>query len=109
MTSNFQKQLEDIFTDLESTEETSSASEEEILNNIPNMSSLNLCHMVIMDKIFNFNRNFHIHALQELEKRKFNGDPFDYQLHIKEQSSLLPKTQNVSDLYKNFSKIKVNV
>jgi hypothetical protein len=65
--------------------------ENQILSNISSSPSDALCQMVISHRYLNISDKVCQAAMEELAKRRINGDQLDYETAIKEGLSKLPK------------------
>lgn len=72
-------------------EELSKLNENEVLSNLDKYSSQKLSEMIITHRYFGFYPNIAVAAMEELSKRRCNGDNFDYEKHIEEGLNSLPK------------------
>lgn len=63
---------------------------QEIKNNIPTFSSDKLCQFVICHRYLNYSKDLSILAMEELAKRRINGDNFDFESYIDKCLSELP-------------------
>ena len=71
--------------------------------NVENFSSPKLCSIIVANRYLNTNRQLAILAMQELAKRRDNGDLFDFEKEINDQLKDLPQINfNLNDLLKNF-------
>ena len=62
-----------------------------IRTNLPTYTNERLCEMVVCDRYFNFNRTLAVMAMEELSKRRQNGDTFDFEKYIDDAFNSLPK------------------
>ena len=63
----------------------------EINDNIPNQSSVKLADMIVCYRYLGLYKDASVLAMEELGKRRMNGDEFDYEQYIKEKIAELPK------------------
>ena len=64
-----------------------------IKNNIPKFSSHKLCEMIVCDRYFGFEKSISIPCMEELSKRRDNGDNFDFENYIDNSYNELPQLQ----------------
>jgi hypothetical protein len=81
-----------------------------IKNNIKDYSSTQLCEMVVCDRYIGFGQEVSLYCMEELAKRRINGDPFDYEEFIETSLKELPvinfKLPNTSDIRSILKNIK---
>jgi len=59
--------------------------------NVPKMSNNKLCEIVVANRYLGTMRDEAIMCMEELAKRRANGDIFDYENHIDQLIKTLPK------------------
>lgn len=59
--------------------------------NIPKTSNNKLCEIVVANRYLGVMREEAIMCMEELAKRRANGDNFDYENHIEQLIKTLPK------------------
>jgi hypothetical protein len=64
---------------------------EEVKNKIPTFDSEKLCQIIVCDRYLNFNRELAILAMEELSKRRQQGDIFNFESVIEKSLSELPQ------------------
>lgn len=80
-----------------------------VKKNIPSFSSHKLCEMIVCERYFNFNLDVSIYCMEELAKRRENGDVFDFENYIDNAYQELPQLNlNIPDLRVILSQI-INV
>lgn len=57
---------------------------------IPQYLSQKLCEMIVCDRYFGFNQEIAIMCMEELGKRRINGDSFEFENYIDESMKDLP-------------------
>lgn len=62
-----------------------------IKNNIPKYSSQKLCEMIVCDRYFGLNQQISIACMEELGKRRINGDNLDFENYIDKTQRELPQ------------------
>jgi hypothetical protein len=65
--------------------------EEEFINNISNYSSNKLCEIIVCYRYLKINKNLSIICMEELSKRRLNGDSFLFEEFIDTEYNKLPK------------------
>lgn len=88
------EKLEDVKFDLESTK-----------LDIPNFDSDKLCEIVVCYRYLNLHKDLSILAMEELSKRRLNGDSFDFESYIEKSLNSLPE---IDFSIPNFSSIISN-
>lgn len=61
-----------------------------VRKNIPTYNSNKLCEMIVCDRYFGFNQEISIMCMEELAKRRMNGDNFQFEDYIEESMKGLP-------------------
>lgn len=61
-----------------------------VKNNISNYNSNKLCEMIVCNNYFKINEDITILCMQELSKRRVDGDLFNFEGYIKSCESELP-------------------
>lgn len=61
-----------------------------IKKNIPDYNSKKLCEMIVCNRYFGFNQEITEICMQELSKRRINGDNFEFENFIDESTKSLP-------------------
>lgn len=61
-----------------------------IKNNIANFNSKKLCQIIVCNRYLNLNKELALLSMEELSKRRSNGDQFDFESYIEESLSELP-------------------
>lgn len=70
-----------------------------VKSNIPKFSSQKLCEMIVCDRYFGFNEQISVLCMEELSKRRLNGDKFLFEDYIDQASKELPPLEfKVPDL-----------
>jgi hypothetical protein len=64
---------------------------EMIKKNVPIFSSQKLCEMIVVERYFSFKNKVSIFCMEELAKRRAEGDDFRFEEVIEEEFSKLPK------------------
>ena len=62
-----------------------------IKNNINTYSSEKLCEMIVCDRYLNFGQEISLFCMEELVKRRINGDGFNYEEYINKSLKDLPE------------------
>jgi hypothetical protein len=62
-----------------------------IKEDIHTYSSDKLCEMIVCDRYFGCYKEIAIFCMEELAKRRINGDQFDFESHIEKSLSEMPK------------------
>lgn len=76
-----------------------SFTQEEIIRNIPNFSSEKLCSMIACHRYLGFSEEIAIASMEELGKRRINGDAFEFEQFIDNcLADLPPLSFNTPDL-----------
>lgn len=63
---------------------------EEIDKNIPSFSNEKLCEMIVCDRYFGLGKTISVICMQELSKRRVDGDVFDFESYIDLAQKELP-------------------
>jgi hypothetical protein len=63
---------------------------EQVKKKIPEFSSAKLCEMIVCDRYFDFEKNIAVICMEELAKRRLDGDDFDFESHIDAAHAELP-------------------
>jgi hypothetical protein len=79
---------------------------EEKIKLIPEMSVQALASHIVLYKSLGLFRDFAIKCMEELAKRKANGETFDYDSFIKEELNKIPKLKEGTGAMDAFSMIK---
>lgn len=66
-------------------------SEEEIKNNLPKQSSTKLADIVLSFRYLGLYKELSVSAMEELAKRRLDGDSFQYEKYIEDNLNNLPK------------------
>lgn len=61
-----------------------------IKSKIPSHNSQKLCEMIVCTRYFGLNPDLDIYCMEELAKRRINGDIFDFESKIEEIGKELP-------------------
>jgi hypothetical protein len=61
-----------------------------IKSKIPTHSSKKLCEMIVTGRYFGFNEDIDVYCMEELAKRRINGDLFEFESYIDEAYKELP-------------------
>lgn len=64
---------------------------EKVKENIPTYSSEKLCEMIVCDRYLGFCPEIAVFCMEELSRRRSNGDQFDFETYIEQQFQTLPK------------------
>lgn len=85
---------------------------ETVKNNINTYSSTKLCEMIVCDRYFACYKETAIHCMNELAKRRANGDTFDFETNIENSYNELPKLDfsipDIRDAISNIISGKIN-
>ena len=57
---------------------------------IPTFDSEKLCEIIVYYRYLNFNKDLAVLSMQELAKRRLEGDSFDFESYIQKSMSQLP-------------------
>lgn len=57
---------------------------------VPEFTSKKLCDMIVCDRYFGFNQEIAVMCMEELAKRRINGDTFDFETCIEDSIKELP-------------------
>ena len=87
------KELEDFFLEEESEEDTENVTLDfdQIKSNLPQYSKEKLCEMIVCDRYFGFEQKISLMCMEELARRRLEGDTFNYEDHIAKISKELPE------------------
>jgi hypothetical protein len=66
---------------------------EDILTNLPEYSTTKLCEIIVCDRYLGINHSFSTACMEELSRRRDNGDTFSFEDYIEEQLNSLPKLE----------------
>ena len=61
-----------------------------IKSNVPQYSNEKLCEMIVCDRYFGFGQEISSICMEELSKRRMNGDNFDFESYIDKVGKELP-------------------
>lgn len=61
-----------------------------IKSKVPEFNSKKLCEMIVCDRYFGFNQDIAVMCMEELAKRRINGDSFDFETSIEDSLKELP-------------------
>jgi hypothetical protein len=76
--------------------------------NLSEYSSQKLCEIIVCNRYLNFDPDFSTNCMQELVKRRLNGDEFDFENYIEKTFNELPEIEiSVPDLSSIFDKFKI--
>ena len=90
-----------------SIEDFISLNEEEIIKLLPQYSSTKLADMIIVHRYFGLFKTAFGVAMDELSRRRINGDSFDYEKYVEDNLNSLPKLDfQVGDIFSLISSIK---
>lgn len=64
---------------------------QEFINNLNKFSNTKLCEIVITNRYIGVMRDEAVLSMEELVKRRNNGDNFDYETYIQQEFEKLPK------------------
>jgi hypothetical protein len=64
---------------------------EKIKANIHNYKIEKICEIIVCNRYFNFNQDLTVGCMQELSRRRENGDLFKYEEYIENSLNELPK------------------
>lgn len=99
-------ELEDL-TDEAELDETVNFNEEDIKANLPTLPSTKLADLVVANRYLGIYHELSILAMEELAKRRTNGDEFAFEQYIDENFNSLPKlTMNASTITNLFDSLK---
>jgi len=72
---------------------------EEVKKKVPEFASTKLCEMIVCDRYFGLGKNIAVICMEELAKRRLNGDDFDFESYIDAAYAELPPLNfNMPDL-----------
>ncbi len=73
--------------------------EAEVQAKIPEFNSVKLCDIIISYRYLGLYKFLYVLAMEELAKRRIEGDSFDFEKYIEESSKELPKLEfNITDV-----------
>jgi hypothetical protein len=61
-----------------------------VKSNVPQYTSEKLCEMIVCDRYFGFEHKISIICMEELAKRRTNGDTFHFESHIEQIQKEMP-------------------
>lgn len=64
--------------------------EKELSTKVPEFSSEKLCQIIVCDRYFNLNKDLAITCMEELAKRRIDGDNFEFENYIESSFKELP-------------------
>jgi len=80
-------------------EEFEEMSEEELLTKLPEFKSIKLCDIIVAHRYLGFYKKLYVPCMQELAKRRIDGDSWDFEQYIDDQLKDMPKLNfNLNDL-----------
>lgn len=85
--------MKNLFNELDDFEELDSSSETDLNNlkcKITNYSSHKLCELIVCYRYLGFAKEIAIASMEELAKRRINGDQFDFESEIEKSLKDLP-------------------
>lgn len=82
--------LDDLDESLDDLTFDTSQLENEIQAQIPNFNSKKLCQIIVCDKYFKLNKEMTVLCMEELAKRRINGDDFKFEEFIDDSLKELP-------------------
>lgn len=82
-----------------------------IESKLPGHSSKKLCEMIVCDRYFGFNQEISVLCMEELSKRRLNGDDFNFEEYIENSLKSLPvlnfnNSMDIRSLISQANKIK---
>jgi hypothetical protein len=81
-------------------------SEENVKNNIEEFNSKKLCQIIVCNRYLNTSKDLAIACMEQLSKRRAEGDDFDFESYIETSLSELPVLNfKISDIRDAMSKI----
>jgi hypothetical protein len=83
------KEIDDLLADNEPIEEVK-LDLEQVKANLPKFKSEKLCEMIVCDRYFGFQEKISPICMQELAKRRLDGDTFDFESYIDATYKELP-------------------
>ncbi len=73
--------------------------EAEVQAKIPEFDSVKLCDIIVSFRYLGLYKFLYVLAMEELAKRRIDGDPFDFEKYIEESTKELPKLEfNITDV-----------
>ena len=63
---------------------------DQVKANLPTYSNEKLCEMIVCDRYFGFGKKIDIMCMEELAKRRMDGDTFNFESYIESQYKELP-------------------
>lgn len=79
----FDDMLDDLTFDI-------SEMEKDVQNKVPEFNSEKLCQIIVCDRYFHLNKDLALTCMEELAKRRINGDNFDFENYIDQSLKELP-------------------
>ena len=81
------------FSELDNEKEflSSNLDKDLVIKNIPTYTSEKLCDMIVCDRYIGFAREISTICMQELAKRRMNGEVFDFEDYIEKSYNELPQ------------------
>ena len=71
----------------------------DIIDKLPEFTNIKLCEIIISDRYLSLNQKLALECMQELSKRRINGDNFNFEEYIEQKFEELPKINvNLLDL-----------
>ena len=67
----------------------------DIVNNISDYDVIKLCDIIICHRYLGFNKEIAVACMEELGRRRINGDQFDFEEYIDREFRNLPKIELV--------------
>lgn len=96
----------DDLDDLPDLDPDNTISADTVKTNMFGYDSKKLCHIIVSHRYLNMNKELAILAMEELSKRRQNGDDFNFEAFIEESINELPPLNfNMPDLRLLLSKI----
>lgn len=81
-----------------------------VKKNIPIFTSQKLCDMIICERYFNMNKEIAIFCMEELSKRRQDGDQFNFEQYIETSFQELPKLNfDMPDLRTILNQVKKKI
>jgi hypothetical protein len=65
----------------------------DIINNLSSYDVVKLCDMIICHRYLGFNKEIAVACMEELGRRRINGDQFDFEGYIEREFRNLPKIE----------------
>ena len=62
-----------------------------IRQNVPSYSNEKLCEMIVCDRYFGMGKEISVICMEELAKRRANGDSFDFEEYVDKSYKELPE------------------